>query len=559
MKTGKTHYLEQAELPFYIDGEKHELTFLLSTTKIYFRGESLALLTILDITELKKAESKLHRLGSAIEQAYDGVVITAPNGTITYINPAFEKITGYSSTEVIGQNPNFLKSGRQDNAFYKNLWETILRGERWKGVIINKRKNDSSYTAECTISPVMTQEGNIINFVWITRDISDQLKTQERLTQAQKMETIGTLAGGIAHDFNNILSPIMLHTEMLMADFPEGDDTYESLDQIFIASKRARDLVQQILTFSRQTKQELHPLKVGLIIKEVMKLLRSTVPTTIDVQYNINTNSDTVFADPVQIHQLIMNLCTNSVHAMKEDGGELVITLSDVDLTPELLISQPALTLNKKYLKIHIRDTGEGIDTEIKGKIFDPFFTTKGKGEGTGMGLSVVHGIIESYNGSISLESEPGKGTIFEILLPKAKMEADEESTTQSTPPTGNERILFVDDEKIMVDAVEQMLKKLGYQVTSKTSSIEALEIFKKNPNLFDLVITDMTMPNMRGDQLAFEIMKIRKDMPIIICTGFSEKINKKIAENLGISALMMKPIVRSEMAKIIRDVLDKK
>ena len=409
------------------------------------------------------------------------------------------------------------------------------------------------------------KDGSPVRVTSIIADITERKraeaereKLQAQLIQAQKMETIGTLAGGIAHDFNNILSPIMIHSEMVMMELPSGSPLQQNMKEIYRAGERARDMVRQILTFTRKQEGERVRIEMSRILKEAIKFLRSSIPTTIDFQYNIETEQDTVFADPTQLNQIIMNLCTNASHAMEENGGTLEVNLKNENLDPES--SEEFHDLEPgRYVKLTVKDTGQGIEPEIIDKIFDPYFTTKDVDKGTGMGLALVHGIVKGYGGAVTVRSEPSKGTSFHVYLPVAEEEADVPEPRKDSVelPTGSERILFVDDEKLAVDIIQSMLEKLGYKVTARTSSIEALEAFRNNPQGFDLVITDMTMPNMTGKDLAKEMMTIRSDIPIILCTGFSEQIDETRAKEMGISAYVMKPIVLSQIAKTIRKVLD--
>jgi signal transduction histidine kinase/ActR/RegA family two-component response regulator len=385
-----------------------------------------------------------------------------------------------------------------------------------------------------------------------------QLRAEAQLRQGQKMESIGTLAGGIAHDFNNILSPIMLHSEMAMMDLPPENPVQHNLGHIYKAGERARDLVKQILTFARKSEEDRIPLKTSLIVKEVVKFLRSTIPSTINIQYNFKTEQDTVLADPTQVNQIVLNLCTNAAHAMREKGGLLEINL--IDEYAGSGEKNNSVELNPgHYLKLSVSDTGSGIASDIIDKIFEPYFTTKGPGEGTGMGLAVIHGIVKNYGGDITVESEVGKGTTFHVLLPNIGAEVLPVIEPETQLPGGRERILFVDDEKAAVDAMQSILERLGYNVTAITSSIEALEAFRHHPEAFDLVITDQTMPNRTGKELAEALASIRPDMPIILCTGFSEQIDERKAKTMGISAFVMKPIIMRDIANTIREVLNKK
>jgi CheY-like chemotaxis protein len=370
------------------------------------------------------------------------------------------------------------------------------------------------------------------------------------------MEAIGTLAGGIAHDFNNILSAVIGYTEIALADMPEDTSQHRNLQEVLKAGSRAKDLVKQILTFSRQTEQELKPLQINQIVRETLKLLRASLPTTVKISQDIQSDS-AVLADPTQVHQVIMNLCTNAAHAMRTKGGQLKIDLSDVVLGGSFIEQHPYLSPGA-YIKLRVIDTGHGMEKAILDRIFDPFFTTKERGEGTGMGLAVVLGIVKSHGGAITVESEVGKGSIFNVFLPVILQEVDHEVKTRGPIPTGTERILFIDDEKSLVDLGQQILERLGYKVTIRTSSVEALELFMEQPEKFDLVITDMTMPNMTGDELAGKLMNIRADIPVILCTGYSERISRERAHRLGIKEFILKPIVMRELAKTVRGVLDK-
>ncbi|HUH67387.1 MAG TPA: ATP-binding protein, partial [Syntrophales bacterium] len=364
-------------------------------------------------------------------------------------------------------------------------------------------------------------------------------------------------AGGIAHDFNNILSAILGYTEMAITQTKGGDPCRHYLDQVYNAGERARDLVKQILAFSRRHEQEKKPVLVGSIIKEGIKLLRSSLPTTIKISQEIKDKSIMILADPTQIHQVLMNLCTNAAHAMREKGGILDIRLVRQEIAS--LEASRALGLSEgSYAKLIVSDTGYGIDASIMDRIFDPFFTTKGPGEGTGLGLSVVHGIVSDCGGAIDMSSEPGKGTTVTVYFPLIHAEEPMQERTLGVSAGGSERILFIDDEAILVELGSAILESLGYQVTPRTSSIEALEAFRANPHGFDLVITDMTMPNMRGDDLAKELLKIRPDIPIILCTGFSEMISEEKARNLGIRQFIMKPISKEGLSRTVRGILDR-
>jgi PAS domain S-box-containing protein len=379
--------------------------------------------------------------------------------------------------------------------------------------------------------------------------------TESQLRQAQKMEAIGTLAGGIAHDFNNILSAILGYSELALDDALNDRPSPQYLRQILKAGSRARDLVQQILTFSRQTETVAKPIQVQPIVKEALKLLRASLPSTIEIRPYIQCDA-IVEADPIQIHQVIMNLCTNAGHAMRETGGTLTVKIMKETLS-RTFTERYADMSPGEYLKIEVSDTGHGISEEIMDKIFDPYFTTKEKGEGTGMGLAVVQGIVQGCNGAVSVGTSEGQGASFKIYLPIIHTDEPIKTKSEVIIPGGNERILFVDDEPALVELSKQLMERLGYQVTVRTSSIEALELFKSQPDEFDLIITDMTMPNMTGDVLATKLLSIRPDIPVIICTGYSEKITQDLCDRLNIKALILKPIIRDELLVAVRRVLD--
>ncbi len=379
----------------------------------------------------------------------------------------------------------------------------------------------------------------------------------QQLQQAQKMEAIGTLAGGIAHDFNNILYPLMGFTEMLKEDVPSDSPLHSHIDEILQASFRAKDLVKQILAFSRQGEQELRPIKLQPIIKEALKLLRSSIPATIEMKQEIDPACGVVVADPTQIHQIIMNLATNAYHAMEEKGGSLTVSLEQVRLESEQILL-PELAPGD-YAMLRVTDTGPGIEKDQLDKIFDPYFTTKGTGKGTGLGLSVVQGIVKRSHGDIQVLSEPGQGTEVQVYLPVQQQISTEKHTDPDQPVRGGtEKILLVDDEASIVKMEQQMLERLGYTVTARTGSFDALEAFKADPQAFDVVVTDMTMPNMTGVQLAAELKKIRPNIPVVLCTGFSYQVNEENSKALGIDGFVMKPVIMKEIAATIRKVLDK-
>ncbi|MFC1825888.1 PAS domain S-box protein, partial [Thermodesulfobacteriota bacterium] len=508
-----------------------------------------------NITDRKRAEEERVRLATAIEQASESILIADGPGTIQYVNPAFERLSGYTREEIVGQNFRILKSDRHDEAFYRKMYDIISHGEIWSGRIFNTMKDGTLREFETSISPIQDNTGKVINFVSVNRDITQQAILESQLRQAQKMDSIGNLAGGIAHDFNNILSSIIGYTELSLDDVERGSLIEDNLQEVYRAGKRARDLVKQILAFARQSNEEQQPIQVDTIAQEALKLIRSTIPTSIEIRQKLESNS-LIMGNPTQVHQLFMNLCTNAAQAMEDRGGFIEVGLGDVAIDDRFSLVELGLKPGN-YLKMTVSDTGSGIDPSIIDSIFEPYFTTKGVGEGTGMGLALVHGIVESHGGRITVDSELGKGTAFSIYLPIAKKRDAYQPYGQGELPSGHERILFVDDELPIAQMGSQILERLGYQVTVRTSSVEALELFRSRSNDFDLVITDMTMPNITGDQLSVELVKIRFDLPVILCTGYSKKITDEKAAKIGIKAFAYKPIVKADLAKTVRKVLD--
>lgn len=391
----------------------------------------------------------------------------------------------------------------------------------------------------------------------IATDITRMKDMEEQLRQSQKMESIGTLSGGIAHDFNNILGIIVGNTELAIEDVPDWNPAHLNLKEIMAASLRAKDIIRQLLSFSRKTGQELRSIGIMTVIKDTLRLLRATIPTTVEIRENIPATDETILADPIQINQIVMNLCINASQEMEKTGGILEVTAEAVTLDEKTIHGYGNLAPGA-YVKITISDTGPGIDPDIIGRIYDPYFTTKAVGKGSGMGLAVVHGIVKNHNGEIFVDSQRGKGTTFSIFFPVAGAKQAIKAETLDAIPQGCETILFVDDEASIVKATGQMLKKLGYRVETRVNPLEALELFKEKPHEFDLVITDMTMPQMTGGTLSKKLMEVRRDIPVIICTGYSSQLGEGEAKERGIAGYVMKPIRMRKIAETIREVLGK-
>lgn len=413
--------------------------------------------------------------------------------------------------------------------------------------------------------PYKDEHGNILGVIIYSTDITEHKmieeeknRIEEQLLHSHKMEAIGTLAGGIAHDFNNILSPIIGYSEMLALELEDHPNLKKEALEIQKAGYRAKELVLQILSLSRKKEIEKSPIKIKYIVKEVLSLLKSSIPSTIEIKSNINHQHDyNIFANSTQIHQVIMNICTNAAHSMEDRIGILELIIDEIVIDKYSLLSYKSLVPGN-YVRLSISDTGVGMTTEVQERIFDPYFTTKKIGEGTGLGLSIVYNIIKNHNGFIYCYSEINKGTIFKILLPIIQNTKDINNDYIKPLRKGNEKILLVDDEQSLLDLEKKMLEKLGHKVTLISDSVKALEIFKQNPNNFDLVITDQTMPNMTGFELSKQILKIKKNIPIIICTGYSRILDIEKANNLGIKGFLMKPLVMSELSKEIEKILGK-
>ncbi len=507
-----------------------------------------------ELSERRKAEIRLQRLYTAIENAGECILIADPGGLIEYVNPAFKKTLGMVKEEVIGKRLADLTGCKRNGLFFKALRESLPSARPWKGNLSSRTKGGKRIEFAATVSPIAGSDGRASGFVATMQDLTAQRNLENQLAQAQKMEAIGTLAGGIAHDFNNILASIFGFAEISLLQVPRENRVYHYLEQILTSSRRAKELVRQILTFSRKSEQEHVPVQAGILIKETFRLLRSTLPSTVEMRQKIHPDAagTTIIADPTQLHQVLMNLCANAAHAMRDKGGVLEIGLVNVNVGVNSLLEHQDLEQGQ-YLKLTVSDTGHGMDETVLPRIFDPYFTTKGPEEGTGLGLAVVYGIVKSLRGSIKVHSEQGKGTTFEIFFPRSEVAAASASDPASPLPVGKGRILIVDDEKILVEMLEAMLSQLGYQVTTSNNGADALEAFKASPAQYDLVITDQTMPKMQGTDLAREILKIRGDIPVILSTGFCETVDEEKAGNLGIRGILLKPVSWRNLAEIVQ------
>lgn len=548
------------------NGEKFWVSFSahINNEEGYIEG------VLIDITKRKRAEESLQEANNIINRSPAVAFLwkNTEGWPVEYVSENVVDLFGYAKDEFISGEVSYAEMIHPDD-LEKVGNEVAMHSEKTDGnefhhepYRIITKMGDTKYIDDRTHIR-RDENGTITHYEGVVLDISERVKVesekerlQAELMQSHKMEAIGTLAGGIAHDFNNMLGIIIGNAELAMDILPDWNPARDNFEEIKIASLRAKDVVQQLLSFSRKTDHEKVPVNIGPIVSDVLKLLRSSIPTNIEIRKSISDNPGIIKADPTQIHQVMINLCTNAAHAMSENGGIMEVTLSSVEMSQNKNDCDGAFTQDR-YIRITVSDTGHGIPEENLDKIFDPYFTTKEVGKGSGIGLSVVHGIVQDHKGLINANSEYGRGVTFSVFFPIVEEEPEFKMEIQETIPEGHERVLLVDDEKSIVNMIGQMLERLGYTVMAKTSSLEALETLRNQPDEFDLIISDMTMPEMTGDKLAKEFLKINPDIPIILCTGFSERIKGATVNSLGIRALIMKPIERDKLAKTIRKVLD--
>jgi len=523
----------------------------------------------LELVKRQVAEESLRKsevmFRTIADYTHDWEYWLGPDGKYYYTSPSCERITGYRPEDFFSDSALLEKITHVDDRqkvaghFREELESGALHHLDFR--ILTKDGEERWIAHVC--QPVSSPTGRYLGRRASNRDVTRQKQAEEEkakleshLRQTQKIEALGTLAGGIAHDFNNILSPIVMYTEIAMRALPGDSLTRSYLELVLKSSKRASDLVDQILSFSRQTERQRILMQLGPIVKESLKLLRASFPATIDLRQNIGADPDWVLADPTEVYQVVMNLCTNAAHALGEKGGALEVVLDNVELTERL----SAFGIEIKpgpYVRLVVHDTGPGIPPAIIERIFEPYFTTKEKGQGTGLGLAVVHGIVKLCAGGITVASEPGRGTTFEVFFPVMRTEELMEPEVMEDLPRGRESILVVDDEEDIVVAAKILLEQLGYRVTALTASREALEAFRAQPDGFDLVLADQTMPHLSGLELAEELLKMKPGLPIIIWTGYSETLTPENARTLGIRELLAKPLVPRQLAESVRRELD--
>jgi PAS domain S-box-containing protein len=516
----------------------------------------------LEIQERKSAEAalqeseKLYR--TLIEKANDAVFLLEAEGSdagkIISANQAAAEMHGYSFDELLALNIKDLDTTETAKAAPERL-KRIFAGEWIAEEITHKKKDGSTFPVE--ISAGLLEFGNRTYILAFDRDITDRKKVENDLIQSQKSEAIGTLAGGIAHDFNNILGTIIGYSEMIeMFDMKEDSPARNKLLEVIRAAYRAKKLVEQILTFSRRVKQEKRPIQLDPLIKEVLGFIKALLPPNITIQYTVNSKSTFIMADATQVHQILMNLCTNAMHAMRRTGGVIAITLDKQDV--EGIASMMLGLASGKYVKLTVSDTGEGMNQEVMERVFDPYFTTKETGEGTGMGLAVVQGIVKNYDGTVTVESGEGIGSVFQVFFPMiAKSNFQEEETPSLKISKGKGKILFVDDEPSLVILSKDVLEQCGYSVVTTTSSLQALEMFRAESDQFDLVITDQVMPKLKGNELAEKILEIRPDIPVVLCTGYSGSITDDVAKKIGVREFLFKPVGAVNLMEVVSRVID--
>lgn len=495
---------------------------------------------------------------SLFDTSRDGIAFLSLDGQIERANRAYCDMLGYSEHELIfmtyHQHTPRKWIAKDLEILEKQVLVRDFSDEYRKEFV---RKDKTAFPVMVRIWLVRDPKGEPLRLLMLVRDVTEQTRLEIQLRQAQKMESIGTLAGGIAHDFNNILGAIIGYAQLARYNIKDPEKALADIEHVLTASNRAKDLVRHILGFSRLTEHRMQPIQVHHIVKEALKLIRASLPSTIEIRQNISSEGTAMMADPTEIHQVLMNFCTNALHAMENTGGVLDVTLTPVEFADDEVQEFPDLKPGR-YIRLTVSDTGCGIEPRHLDRIFDPYFTTKEKDTGTGLGLAVVHGIIKNHGGAVQVKSVLNQGTVMTVMLPRLETKVEKEVPGTSPLPTGKESILFVDDETSLVEIEKMMLQRLGYRVVSESSSLKAFNIFINRSSDFDLVITDMTMPEMTGLELARGISAIRQDIPIILCTGYNNKITEDIARDAGISRILSKPLEIREFSQTIRELLDR-
>lgn len=554
LRTGEISVNEEIEIQCF-DGTAKTIL----NTALPIRNKEQEMLGVMmvnqDITELKDRNRELLQMAAAVEEINEPIAAVRKDGTIRYANPAFKSLHQLTGNILRKQYLDILFRDNIDPETADRLKRALRKGEKRQERLLLENRDGASIELEASLYPVRDKYGHVVSFVVVERDLTEELEFHRRLRDMQKMEALGTLAGGIAHDLNNILNPILLNTELVLFEDPP-EQIEKRLQTILDAGRRGQDLVKQILVFTSHKEQTRKMEKLAPIIEEALNLVEASLPKNIRITRDIKAADAAALVDASQIHQIVLNLAGNAGHAMREQGGDLYIGLDEITLSEKEASRDPLLQPGP-YLCLKVSDSGSGMPPEVRNKIFDPFFTTKKSGEGTGMGLAVVHGIVKRHNGAVLVDSEPGKGTAFRIYFPKGKAMHAGEPLAKPEVKAGTETILFVDDEEMQAATGKQVLEKLGYSVVACTSSLEALDKIKASPDGFDLVFTDQSMPGLTGIQMGRQIKNIRADLPIILSTGYSDIFDAKAAEKAGINGYLSKPYSIQEMAAKVRSVLD--
>ncbi|MHB8111365.1 MAG: hybrid sensor histidine kinase/response regulator, partial [Syntrophorhabdaceae bacterium] len=549
---------------------------------ISYRGKTAELAIIRDISERKRLETEVtrsrddlelrvkertaeleksrERFRNLVELLPEGVFEIDTEGRVLYANRRTLEIFQWTPEDFAkGVHVRDVAAPGEFTRMQENAAE-IVRGRLVENEYTVHRKDGTEFPVFIRVGRIEYEEkltgirGIVVDLTESRKAQAEKERLENQLRHSHKMEALGTMAGGIAHDFNNILAAIIGFSEILLEDFPPGSPGRQNLERVHKSGLRGRDLVKQMLAFSRKSSQARAAIRMKNIVEETMNLLRASIPTTVKINVNIENESSSLFADPTQIQQVMINLCTNASDAMPS-GGALGIKIVDYYAARENIV--PGLR-NGPYILMSITDTGKGMPPDIRERIFEPFFTTKGQGHGTGLGLSVVHGIITGHGGIITVDSKPDTGTTFDVYLPKTEKETRDDIERTQKFKKGTERILFVDDEESIVDMAKQMLESLGYRVTATPNSTQALDLFEKNPDAFDIIISDQTMPELTGLQLSKAIKSI-KPIPFILLTGFSDAVNAETVKLAGVDAFLMKPLTKKEFSRILRKILDRK
>ncbi len=524
------------------------------------KGNCTGIISVIrDETERKLADREHRRLATAIEQAAESIVITNTDGLIEYVNPAFERITGYTRDEAIGQNSRILKSGRQERSVYESLWETIMRGDVWTGRLVNKKKDGTHYTEDLVISPVRDEVGTITHFVAVKRDVTQEVNLENQLQQAHKMEAVGQLAGGVAHDFNNLLQAISGYAQLAMSYIDTGSESQRFLKEVLDASERAGGLTRQLLAFSRREALQPKDINLNTVITDMTTMLRRIIGEHIDLQLESASDLKTVCADAGQIGQVIINLCVNARDAMP-GGGKIVIETRNMRVDSAFTRLHRWAREGEQYVLVSVSDTGQGMPQHIQARIFDPFYTTKDVGKGSGMGLAIVYGIIKQHDGMITVYSEEEKGTVFRVYLPAVdRLPAEDDKARDADAPRGRgETVLVAEDDNSVRNLATHILTMAGYQVLIARNGEEAISVFDNHSDGIDLAVLDVVMPKRSGRDVYDHIRARFPDLPIVFSSGYSLSVlDNKFIEKSNAHTIE-KPYSQKALLEIVRSALGK-